>query len=131
MIDELGRRDRLLLLTLSVGGKPIAMKINIIAADGAGSFALKIAYDADYARYSPGVLLELENIADLHRRADTIAWMDSCADPHHPMIDRLWRERRVLVYVLCAGRGLVGRALMALFTMRHRRWTKKLEQADG
>jgi CelD/BcsL family acetyltransferase involved in cellulose biosynthesis len=85
--------DRLTALALRLNGRPVAMKCNFTSRDVA--FAFKIAYDEALARYSPGVLLELENIRRFDRRAD-LRWMDSCADPKHPMIDRLWRERRTI-----------------------------------
>ncbi|MEO8428393.1 MAG: GNAT family N-acetyltransferase, partial [Verrucomicrobiota bacterium] len=53
-------RDRLMMLALRLNGKPIAMKCNFIS--GGGSFAFKIAFDGTYSRYSPGMLLEMENI---------------------------------------------------------------------
>ena len=114
-------RGRALLLALRLEGREIAMKCNLLASDGRGSFAFKIAHDEDFARYSPGVLLEVDNIQRLHEPARGIAWMDSCADPDHPMIDHLWRERRRIVYVMCCSRGLIGRSLLALFRWRNRR----------
>ena len=81
---------RLMGLGMYLDGKPIALKANFVCHVGAFSF--KICFDESYARFSPGVLLELENIRELHRRG--IAWMDSCADEDHPMIDRLWPARR-------------------------------------
>ena len=71
------------------------MLINFLAPPG--SFSFKIAYDEAYARFSPGVLLELDNL-DLLARGD-IDWMDSCAAENHPMIDSLWGERRTIVRV--------------------------------
>ena len=115
-------RRRAMLLSLSLDGEDIAMKCNLVAPDGTGAFAFKIAHDESLARYSPGVLLELDNVRRLHGDARGIAWMDSCAIPDHPMIDHLWSERRRIVYVLCGSRGPVGRALMALFRRRNRRW---------
>ena len=62
-----------------------------------GSFSFKTVFDEDYARFSPGVLIQQENLEIL---ADPeIAWMDSCAAEDHPMIDSLWRERRSIVRV--------------------------------
>lgn len=84
------RRGRLMMLALRVAGRPIAQKCNFIA--GPGSFAFKIAYDESYAHFSPGVLLELENVRRLHARPE-IEWMDSCASPNNFMINRLWTER--------------------------------------
>ncbi len=80
---------------LDLDGKPIAMLVNFLTAPG--GFSYKIAFDEDYARYSPGVLLERYNLRILDR-AD-IEWVDSCASEDHPMINSLWRERRQIVRV--------------------------------
>jgi CelD/BcsL family acetyltransferase involved in cellulose biosynthesis len=86
---------RLEMIRLDLDDRPIAILVNLFA--GAGSFSFKIAYDEAYARFSPGVLIELENYAVLDR-AD-VAWMDSCAVENHPMINSLWAERRTVVRV--------------------------------
>ncbi|HEV2668965.1 MAG TPA: GNAT family N-acetyltransferase, partial [Blastocatellia bacterium] len=73
---------------------------------GQGSFAFKIAFDEEYARYSPGVLLELENIRRLHAQSK-VKWMDSCAATSHPMFDRLLPDRRTIQdVVIGAGKPL-------------------------
>jgi len=77
-------------LELRLDGKPLAMLVNFLCAPG--SFSFKTAFDEDYARYSPGVLLQIENLALLERPA--INWCDSCAVEGHPMIDSLWTGRR-------------------------------------
>jgi CelD/BcsL family acetyltransferase involved in cellulose biosynthesis len=105
---EAARRGRLMMLSLALAGRPIAMKCNFLAADGAG-FSFKIAHDERYARWSPGVLLELRHIADFHRRA--LEWMDSCAEPDHFMANRLWLDRRSIAKLLTA----TGRASGELF----------------
>lgn len=87
------QRGRLLMLRMSLDGVPIAMKCSF--SSGRAAFALKIAYDERWARFSPGLLLELRNIeVVLDGRA--IDWMDSCAAHDHFMINRLWTERRTL-----------------------------------
>lgn len=86
------REGRLERLCLSLDGKPIAMLANFLCAPGAFSF--KTAFDEDYSRFSPGVLLQRENLDILTR--DDVEWMDSCAAQDHPMIDKIWRERRVI-----------------------------------
>ncbi len=86
---------RLQFLRLDVGGRPIAMLVNFLCAPG--SFSFKTVFDEDYARFSPGVLVQLENL-DILSRGD-IDWMDSCAGADHPMIDSLWTERRAIVRV--------------------------------
>ncbi len=91
------QRRRLIMLALHVAGRPIAQLCNFLAADGA--FAFKVAYDADHARCSPGVLLELENIRWMHARP-AIQWMDSCATRGETTIKQLWADRRIMQTVL-------------------------------
>ena len=57
-------RGALSMLALRLDGAPIAMKCNVEAGDGA--FALKVAFDEAYARFSPGVALEIESIRRMH-----------------------------------------------------------------
>lgn len=85
-------RGRLNAWTLGFHGAtlPIAMKVNLRA--GQGALAFKIAYDESLAKYSPGVLLELEHVDSLHRPGAP-AWVDSGAAAEHPMINHLWRDR--------------------------------------
>lgn len=73
-----------------LGGEPIAMLVNFLSAPG--SFSFKTTFDEAYSRFSPGVLLQHENLNIL--RNPDIEWMDSCAAQGHPMIDSLWSGRR-------------------------------------
>lgn len=100
---------RLDMLRLDVDGRAVAMLINFVAAPG--SFSFKIAYDEAFARFSPGVLIQLDNLGVLDR-AD-IGWMDSCAAQGHPMINSLWAERREIVRVSVPLDGLRRRATFA------------------
>ena len=93
-------------LALRLDGKPIAMLANIIRRPGA--FAFKTAFDEAWSAYSPGVLLQRENLALLER--DDVGWCDSCAAAGHPMIDRFWTERRHIAWVNIAIGGPVRRA---------------------
>jgi CelD/BcsL family acetyltransferase involved in cellulose biosynthesis len=86
---------RLQFLRLDLAGAPIAMLVNFLTAPG--SFSFKTVFDEAYARFSPGVLIQLENLQILNDPA--IDWMDSCASEDHPMIDALWTERRAIVRV--------------------------------
>lgn len=97
-----GRLER---LTFRLNGKPIAMLANFITAPG--SFSFKTAFDEDYARFSPGVLLQKENLALLDR--GTIEWCDSCAASGHPMIEKIWREKRRMISVSLAVGGTIRR----------------------
>lgn len=77
-------------LSLEHNGQPLAMLASFLTAPGAYSF--KTAFAEDFARFSPGVQLQIENLAVLER--PEIAWTDSCAAADHLMIDHFWRERR-------------------------------------
>jgi len=102
-------RDRLTMFAFRLDGKPIAMKCNFIAMPG--SFAFKIAFDEAYANYSPGFLLEIENVRWFHAER-RFEWMDSCAAPDHPMIDRLWVDRLEILNVLVPT-GIAGKSVVA------------------
>ena len=101
-----GRLER---LTLTLDDQPIAMLANFLTAPGA--FSYKTAFDERYARHSPGVLVQRENLALLS--AEEIAWCDSCAAADHPMIDHIWRERRPIGRLSIAIGGGLRRALFA------------------
>ena len=98
-------RGRLLMLGLFLDGKPIALKCSFTS--GRGSFAFKIAHDESFARYSPGVQLEIDNIEAVHARPD-LQWMDSCARARHGMINRLWTDRRPIQSLLISTAGRAG-----------------------
>ncbi len=102
-------RGKLERLSLELDGTAVAMLANLIAPPGAFSF--KTAFDERFARFSPGVLLQLENLALLER--GEIAWADSCAAQGHPMIDALWRERRAIGRFSIAIGGTARRAVFA------------------
>lgn len=103
-------RGRLERLSLCLDNKPIAMLASFLTPPGAYSF--KTAFDENYARFSPGVLLQRENLAMLDR--PDIAWTDSCASAEHPMIDHFWRQRRIIGRVSIAIGGPLRRGLFSL-----------------
>lgn len=90
---EAAHAGRLERRSLSLNGQPIAMLASFITPPGAYSF--KTTFDEAYARFSPGLLLQLENLELLARPG--IEWADSCAVEGHSMIERVWREKRRLV----------------------------------
>lgn len=102
--------DRLQFLRLDAGGRTIAMLVNFLSPPG--SFSFKTVFDEEHARFSPGVLIQIENLDILSRPG--IAWMDSCAAEDHPMIDSLWTERRSIVRVTIRLRGARRSAVFAL-----------------
>ena len=119
ILRDSAETDNLLMLSLDLDGQPIAQKCNFRSrGQPATAFAFKIAYDERYARYSPGVQLELETIRHLHGVEPAIDLIDSCAPPEHPMIDHLWRDRRTIGSLVCAAPDLASRAVFRL-SLRH------------
>ena len=104
---ERGRLER---LSLTLDGQPIAMLASFLTPPH--GFSYKTCFDEAYARYSPGVLLQQENLAMLER-AD-IAACDSCAAADHPMIDHIWRERRAIGRLSVAIGGRLRRGLFGM-----------------
>jgi GNAT acetyltransferase-like protein len=94
---EAFRQGRLSMLALRLDGRPIAFKCDFHA--GRGLFTFRIAFDENYARNSPGMLLEIENVRRLHARS-RIEWVDSCNDSFNFMFNRLWLERRTILDVV-------------------------------
>ncbi|MFC4292437.1 GNAT family N-acetyltransferase [Sphingorhabdus arenilitoris] len=113
-----GRLER---LDLRLNGEPIAMLVNFLCPPG--SFSFKTAFDEKYARYSPGVLLQIENL-DLLLLSD-VDWCDSCAAEGHPMIDSVWTERRAIGRYSVAIGGMARRAIFGLLLQAE---TAKMER---
>jgi CelD/BcsL family acetyltransferase involved in cellulose biosynthesis len=105
------RRGRLQRLAMKLDGRPLAMLTSFLAAPGA--FGFKIAFDEQFARFSPGVLLQKENLRILDR--EDIAWSDSCAGADNKMISQLWPQRREIGRISIAIGGGLRRTLFAGF----------------
>jgi CelD/BcsL family acetyltransferase involved in cellulose biosynthesis len=88
--------DRILL-----DGRTIAA--TIMLRSGRCGWFWKIAYDEEFARFSPSVMLSAVLTSELVEDA-AIVRADSCAAADHPMINHLWRERLALCNRLVAVR---------------------------
>lgn len=116
---EAHRQGQLMMLGLFHRNRPIAIKCNFFS--GHGSFAFKIAFDEDYARYSPGMLVEIENVRRLHDMRE-VAWMDSTAEAQHFMINRLWLDRRTVETLVVSPNRAWGNFILSGFPLL--RWVK-------
>jgi CelD/BcsL family acetyltransferase involved in cellulose biosynthesis len=105
-------QGRLEMLALRAGDDVIAMLCNL--RSGEGSFSFKIAHDETYAKFSPGIQLEMANAEFFHESGS--AWMDSCAEPDNAMINRLWPERRAIRTSVFAPADARGKMLRAALT---------------
>jgi CelD/BcsL family acetyltransferase involved in cellulose biosynthesis len=111
MCAAFAAQGRLQLLALQAGDRTIAMKCNILADPGL--FFLKVAYDEDYRRFSPGIQLETRMFPLFHERPQA-RWMDSCAYPGNETWNKLLPERRSLVTVTALTPTLHGRAALPI-----------------
>ncbi|SKB61376.1 GNAT family N-acetyltransferase [Sphingopyxis flava] len=129
MLTGAAAAGRLDLRALDLDGCPIAMLVSFLSPPG--GFSFKTAFDEDYARFSPGVLLQQDNLDLL--KDPRLAWVDSCAAPGHPMIDSVWRERRRLVWVNVPLGGRADRmrfAALRQVEILWRRWKRSAEIQD-
>jgi CelD/BcsL family acetyltransferase involved in cellulose biosynthesis len=108
------RRGQLRMLALRLEGRPIAYKCDFLAGDGA--FTFKIAFDERYARYSPGLLLEIHAIERLYAQSRT-HWVDSCTHPLNFMFNRLWLDRRTIESLLVSTGKAPGDLVIALIPL--------------
>ncbi len=86
------KEGKLKFIRLDLDARPVAMLVSF-GADA--SFSLKTSYDPEFAHYSPGVMLGIENTKML-LCDPAFAWMDSCASSDHSMINSLWNGRRTI-----------------------------------
>ncbi len=111
VLPHLSQRGELVFWRLTLDGKPIAMLFALISNDRA--WLVKIAYDEQYQRYSPGVLIVLDATQWLLKHKQ-VSMVDSCAQPNHPMIDHIWRERLKLADIMISTPGTSPKKFAAL-----------------
>lgn len=92
-IDLLGDQDLCRVHSLALDGKIIACVVVFVEAGVA--YTWKTTYDEAYAAFSPGTLLMIE-VTRHHLEDPNIALTDSCAVPDHPVMSRIWSERKPL-----------------------------------
>jgi len=90
-VHRLAERDMCRIHALTLDGRTIASLIVFVEAGVA--YTWKTAYDEALAAYSPGTLLMIE-VTKQHLDDPNIDLTDSCAVPDHPVMSRLWSERR-------------------------------------
>ena len=90
-VHRLAEHDLCRIHSLTLDGRTIACLIVFVEAGVA--YTWKTAYDETLAAYSPGTLLMIE-VTRQHLDDPNIMMTDSCAVPDHPVMSRLWSERR-------------------------------------
>jgi len=89
-LDQLAKTARLHFWKITLDDRPVAMLFGF--GDKYKAWLGKMAYDETLAQFSPGVLVILDASFDLLDNHAGVL-VDSSADPNHPMIDNIWRDR--------------------------------------
>lgn len=113
------RRGRLLMGGLDFDGRPIGRRSSLLARDGA--YAFKSAYDESMAEFSPGAMLELDQVRQLDETPG-LEWIDSLTEDDSLALDRVWTDQRPmesLAVAMGAWGGVAAAVLPAL------RWTRQ------
>lgn len=84
------KRGKLNMIALCFDGKPIAMSFNLVSSRC--GFIFKITYDEEFAKYAPGIQLQIQNMRTIHLHQELI-WLDSCAQPQDEVYKDLWGGR--------------------------------------
>lgn len=74
---------------ISLNQQAIAMLVVLQQDSRTAQF--KIAFDEQLKEFTPGTMVEFDEIRRMF--TDEIEFSDSCADPNHSMINRLWHDR--------------------------------------
>jgi len=90
-VHRLAEQDLCRIHSLTLDGRTIACLI--VFVEGGVAYTWKTAYDETLAAYSPGTLLMIE-VTKQHLDDPNIVMTDSCAVPDHPVMSRLWSERK-------------------------------------
>lgn len=89
MIEKSSRLGKVRFLTLLLDKKPIAMICNTQSDKFVYSY--KTAFDESYAKYSPGIQVEIKNLENFHR--DGIQASDTCCAPDNQAMNRIYGQR--------------------------------------
>ncbi|MES0135023.1 GNAT family N-acetyltransferase [Mesorhizobium sp. M0016] len=90
-VHRLAEHDMCRIHSLTLDGRTIACLVVFVEAGVA--YTWKTAYDETMATFSPGTLLMIE-VTRQHLDDPNIMMTDSCAVPDHPVMSRLWSERK-------------------------------------
>lgn len=119
---EMARRmlenNRMVIARTTLDNRPIAMFCDLQSATHAAHF--KTTFDETLKEFSPGLFAELDNIHRLHE--SNIQFVDSCADPDHSMINRVWPDRVRFQSLVVAVRGPVSQTVVSAMPLMQQLW---------
>lgn len=95
-IASLDRAGSLFCVEVLADGEPIAMTLNF--SQGRTLFAFKVAYDPDFATFSPGIIAEVETVRFAHEQGAF-----DCSDSGTSgasYLDDYWNDSTAMLFVL-------------------------------
>lgn len=90
---RLAQDDMCRVHALHLNGRSVASLV--VFVESGVAYTWKTAYEEDLARFSPGAVLMMD-VTRTHLEDPNIEITDSCAVPDHPVLTRLWGEKRLL-----------------------------------
>jgi CelD/BcsL family acetyltransferase involved in cellulose biosynthesis len=123
MIGALADKQSASVALLRLDGRPVAAQVLLYS--GSTAYTWKTAFDAEFAKFSPGALL-VDKVTELLFEAGNIEAFESCS-PEASFMAQLWEGRRPTVDLLVdvGPRKSLGFE-MAVFADRSYRWLKEL-----
>ena len=89
-LPQMAQIGSLLFWKITLDERPIASMFGFLENNQV--WLGKMAFDETLSQFSPGVLVILDATRDLLARGNVVL-ADSSADPDHPMINNIWRDR--------------------------------------
>ena len=108
---SLHEAGRLQLWRFGTPDRTAAMACAVIAGDTV--FHLKVAYDEEFAHFSPGVQLDLDLLDEFHRDP-RFEWLDSCTGADNEGMNQFYPDRMSMTTLLVAPSDLRGRVASSL-----------------
>lgn len=93
LVGRLAGQGRVSIDRLLLGQRVVASSITY--RNGSTAWYAKISHDEEFAKNSPGSQLVLK-VTEGFNADRTLAFVDSCAPPLHPLMRRFWPERMAL-----------------------------------
>jgi len=114
------RASRLELWRLTAGSTVAARQCHVVAGDTV--FHLRTSFDEAYARYSPGVQLEMDVLHAFHEDPK-LRRLDSCTEPEPTLSERLYPDTAPIAVVL-VGLTPIGRLATRVTPFAARAWRR-------
>jgi hypothetical protein len=122
LIGDLAEQHNASIALLRVDGKPIAAQVLLYS--GSMAYTWKTAFDADFAKYSPGALL-VDKVTDELLENQAMTTIESCS-PESGFMAQLWTGRRMTVDMLVdVGTGTSFSFALAALTERTYAWLRE------